>query len=309
MLQLVVRRLLIAIPTMLVIITAAFFLIHAAPGGPFDSEKQVSPEIKKRIEAAYRLDRPVHEQWLYYMGDLAQGDLGPSMKYKDKSVADIIAEGAPTSLLLGSSAMAIAILVGVTLGAYSAVKQNKPQDYLAMGIALIGVCVPGLVLGPLLQLVFGVNLNWLPTAGLARDQYALQYLVLPVLTLALPQIAIISRLTRASMIEALRSNAIRTARAKGLPEAQVVMRHALPVAILPVVAYLGPAIAGVLTGGLIVETVFALPGIGRQFTVAALNRDYPLVLGVAILYAALIILLNLAADMLGRTLDPRARTA
>ena len=309
MLQLVVRRLLIAIPTMLVIITAAFFLIHAAPGGPFDGNRQLPPEIEKRIEAAYRLDKPVYEQWVYYMGDLARGDLGPSMKFKDKSVADIIGEGLPTSLLLGASAMSIAILIGVTLGAYSAVKQNKPQDYVAMSLALVGVCVPGLVLGPLLQLGFGVNLHLLPTTGLARDRYALQYLVLPVFTLALPQIAIISRLTRASMIEALRSNAIRTARAKGLPESQVVMRHALPVAILPVIAYLGPAIAGVLTGGLIVESVFVLPGIGRQFTNAALNRDYPLVLGVAILYAALIILLNLAADIVGRMLDPRARAA
>jgi oligopeptide transport system permease protein len=293
---------------MFVIITVAFFLIHAAPGGPFDKARQVPPEIEKRIEQSYRLDKPVGQQWVYYIGALARGDLGPSMKFKDKSVADIIAEGLPTSLLLGSSAMAIAIVLGVALGAWSAVKQNKPQDYLAMGVALIGVCVPGLVMAPLLQLIFGVQFHLLPTTGLARDHYAIQYLILPVVTLALPQIAVISRLMRASMIEALRSNAIRTARAKGLPETQVVLRHAMPVAILPVIAYLGPAIAGVLTGGLIVESVFALPGIGRQFTMAATNRDYPLVMGVVIMYAALIIALNLAADMLARALDPRART-
>lgn len=309
MFQLVVRRLLIAIPTMLVIIAVAFFLMHAAPGGPFTMERQLDPDIEKRMLAAYHLDKPVWQQLLIYLGELLQGDLGPSMKYKDKSVADIIGEGLPTSLLIGFLSMVIAVLVGVTLGIIAAIKQNKPYDFLVIGVALIGICVPPLVMGPLFQLLFGMNLHWLPTQGLSRDQYAPAYLVLPVLTLALPQIAIISRLMRASMIEALRSNAIRTARAKGLPESQVVLRHALPVAVLPIVSYLGPAIAGVLTGSFIVETVFQLPGLGRHFIFAAQNRDYTLVMGVVILYAALIIFLNLLADLALRWLDPRSRTA
>jgi len=318
MIQLVVRRLLIAIPTMLVIIAAAFFLMHAAPGGPFDGARQVPPEIEKRLEAAYRLDKPVPVQLALYLGDLAHGDLGPSMKYKDKSVLDIISEGLPTSLLIGSCSIILAMILGSLLGAWAALKQNRAQDYTAMALALMGVCVPALVMGPLLQLTFGVKLHGMvlfghvmkgmPTGGLARDQYAFQYLVLPVITLALPQIAVISRLMRASMIEALRSNAIRTARAKGLPESQVVLRHALPVAALPVISYLGPAIAGVLTGSLVIETVYQLPGLGRQFTIAALNRDYPLVMGVVIVYAFLIILLNLGADMVHRSLDPKARS-
>jgi oligopeptide transport system permease protein len=309
MLQLALRRLLIAIPTMLVIISIAFFLMHAAPGGPFTVERQLDPDIEKRMLAAYNLDKPLGEQLLIYIGDLLRGDLGPSMKYKDKSVADIIGEGLPTSMIIGGLSIALAILVGGFLGVVAALKQNKPSDYVVIGIALIGICVPPLVMGPLFQLLFGVEWRLLPTAGLSRDQYALPNLILPVTALALPQIAIISRLMRASMIESLRSNSIRTARAKGLPEAQVVLRHALPVAALPIVSYLGPAIAGVLTGSVVVETVFGLPGLGRHFVNAALNRDYTLVMGVVILYAALILLLNLAADLTLRALDPKARAA
>ncbi len=309
MLQLALRRLLIAIPTMLVIISIAFFLMHAAPGGPFTVERQLDPDIEKRMLAAYNLDKPVGEQLLIYIGDLLRGDLGPSMKYKDKSVADIIGEGLPTSMIIGALSIAMAILVGGFLGVVAALKQNRPSDYVVIGIALIGICVPPLVMGPLFQLLFGVEWRLLPTAGLSRDQYALPNLILPVTALALPQIAIISRLMRASMIEALRSNSIRTARAKGLPEAQVVLRHALPVAALPIVSYLGPAIAGVLTGSVVVETVFGLPGLGRHFVNAALNRDYTLVMGVVILYAALILLLNLVADLTLRALDPKARSA
>ena len=308
MFALVLRRLVVAIPTMLVIIAASFFLMHAAPGGPFDRERQLPPEIEKRVKAAYNLDKPVPEQLAIYLGKVVQGDLGPSLKYKDKSVADIIAEGFPTSLIVGLSAISIALVVGVSLGVMAALRQNKPQDYGVMALALIGVCVPPLVMGPLLSLGLGVELGWLPIGGLARDQYTLQHLLLPVITLSLPQIAIISRLTRASMIEALRSNAVRTARAKGLPERRVVLRHALPIAILPVVSYLGPAIADVITGSFVIETVFQLPGIGRQFIIGALSRDYTLVMGVVILYAGLIIFLNLAADVLYRVLDPRART-
>ncbi|MGE0828527.1 MAG: ABC transporter permease subunit [Hyphomonadaceae bacterium] len=303
------RRLLLAIPTLLVIIVAAFFLMHAAPGGPFDSERQLPPEVERRVLAKYNLDKPVPEQLVAYLGQLVQGDLGPSMKYKDKSVADIIAESAPTSFILGFLAITLALAVGCSLGVIAALRQNRPQDYVVMAFAILGVCLPPLVMGPILSLLFGVHLHWLPTGGLARDQFTISHLLLPVITLSLPQIAIISRLMRASMIEAMRSNAIRTARAKGLPEAQVVWRHALPVALLPIVSYLGPAVAGVLTGSFVIEQVFLLPGLGRQFIIGALQRDYTLVMGVVILYASLIILFNLIADLLYGVFDPRVRRA
>ncbi|MEJ0023925.1 MAG: ABC transporter permease subunit [Alphaproteobacteria bacterium] len=308
MTALVLRRLLVAIPTMFFVIAAAFFLMRAAPGGPFDSERQLPPEIEQKVKANYDLDKPVLVQFQIYMGRILTGDFGPSLKYKDKSVADIIAEGLPTSAVIGFASMAIALVFGVALGVAAGLRQNKPQDYVVMTLALIGVCVPPLVMGPLLSLIFGVQLEWLPTSGLSRDQYSFKHLLLPVVTLALPQIAIISRLMRASMIEAMASNAVRTARAKGLPEREVVWSHALPVAILPIVSYLGPAIAGVLTGSFVIESVFQLPDLAGNSSPAALTRDYTLVMGVVILYAALIMALNLIADMLYRVLDPRART-
>lgn len=309
MLAQAVRRLIIAIPTLLAIIAAAFVLMHLAPGGPFTKERQVPPAIEQRLEAKYGLDLPISEQLARYVGGLLRGDLGPSMVYKDKTVADILAEGAPTSAILGISAMMLALLVGGVLGIMAAVRQNRTQDYVVMAIAIVGVCLPPLVVGPLVQLIFGVQLQWLPTGGLYRDEFGLRYLVLPVLTLALPLIAIISRLMRASMIEALRSNAIRTARAKGLPEAQVIWRHALPIALLPIVSYAGPALAGVMAGSFVIETVFQLPGIGKQFVLAATQRDYTLVMGVVLVYSFLIIIFNLAADLTYRVLDPRTRTA
>lgn len=307
MLGQIVRRLLIAIPTMFAIIAAAFFLMRAAPGSPFDAERQVTPEIEQRLKAAYDLDKPVPEQFRRYVVRLLHGDLGPSMKYKDKDVADIIGEGLPTSLIGGAAAMILALGVGCGLGVWAALRQNRPEDYVAMSFAVAGVCLPPLVLAPLFSLLFAVRLHWLPSGGLYRDQFTVSHLVLPVVALALPQIAIVSRLMRASMIEAMRSNAIRTARAKGLPEAQVVWRHALPAALIPIVSYLGPAVSTVLTGSFVVETVFQLPGIGKQFTLAALQRDYTLVMGVVILYAGLIMLFNLMSDVLYGALDPRAR--
>jgi oligopeptide transport system permease protein len=309
MLGQIVRRLLIAIPTLLVIIAAAFSLMLAAPGGPFTKERQLPPEIERRLVEKFGLDLPVEGQIARYVGGLMRGDLGPSMAYKDKDVVDIIAEGLPTSAVLGASAMVLALLIGGALGVIAALRQNKAQDYSVMALAILGVCLPPLVVGPIAQLVFGIQLNWLPSVGLHRDEFGLAYLVLPVMTLALPQIAIISRLMRASMIEALRSNAIRTARAKGLPEAQVIWRHALPVAMLPIVSYLGPATAGVLTGSFVIEKVFALPGLGSQFITGALSRDYTVVMGVVLVYAVLIIVLNLIADLLYGVLDPRARQA
>lgn len=307
MLALAVRRLIIAIPTLVAIVAAAFLLMKAAPGGPFTAERQLPQEIEQRLEAKFGLDLPVQEQLARYLGGLARGDLGPSMTYKDKDVLDIIAEGAPTSAILGFSAMALALLVGGALGVLAALRQNQLQDYAVMALAILGVCLPPLVVGPVMQLYFGVEWRLLPTQGLYRDEFGLIYLVLPILTLSLPLIAIVSRLMRASMIEAMRSNAIRTARAKGLPEAQVIWRHALPIAVLPVVSYAGPALAGVMAGSFVIETVYQLPGIGKQFVYAAGQRDYTLVMGVVLVYSFLIIFLNLAADVAYRMLDPRAR--
>ena len=309
MLALAVRRLLVAIPTLLAIVAAAFVLMQAAPGGPFTKERQMPPEIERRLVAKYGLDLPIQEQLARYLGGLVVGDFGPSMTYKDKTVIEIIAEGAPTSAILGLGAMALALLVGGALGVMAALRQNRLQDYAVMALAIAGVCLPPLVVGPIMQLFFGVQWGLLPSQGLHRDEFGLAYLILPIITLSLPLIAIISRLMRASMIEALRSNAIRTARAKGLPEFQVIWRHALPIALLPVVSYVGPALAGVMAGSFVIETVFQLPGIGKQFVLAAQQRDYTLVMGVVLIYSFLIILLNLAADLMYRVLDPRARTA
>ena len=309
MLAQAVRRLVIAIPTLFAIIAATFVLMHLAPGGPFARERQMPPEIERRLQAEYGLDLPIYEQLGRYIVGLTRGDLGPSMAYKDKDVLDIVSEGAPTSLLLGLGAMTFALLVGGFLGVIAALRQNEAQDYIVMAIAIAGVCLPPLVVGPLLQLMFGVQWQVLPTQGLYRDEFGVRYLILPILTLALPLTAIVSRLMRASMIEAMRSNAIRTARAKGLPETQVIVRHALPIALLPIVSYAGPALASVMAGSFVVETVYGLPGIGKQFVLAAQQRDYTLVMGVVLIYSVLIIILNLAADLAYRGLDPRTRTA
>jgi oligopeptide transport system permease protein len=224
-------------------------------------------------------------------------------------VADVIAEGAPTSAILGVSALALALLVGGGLGVIGALRRNKAEDYLVMAIAIAGVCLPPLVLGPVAQFLFGVHLRWLPTSGLHRDEYSVAVLVLPVLALSMPLIAVISRSMRAGMIEALRLPAIRTARAKGMPEAQVILRHALPIALAPIVSYAGPALVGVMAGSLVIETVFQLPGVGRQFLIAAGQRDYTVIMGVVLVYSLLVVALNLVADMMRRSLDPAGRAA
>jgi oligopeptide transport system permease protein len=301
------RRLVVAIPTIFVIITVAFFMMRAAPGNPFDGERPLQPEIRARVLAAYDLDKPVHVQYLHYLGDLARGDLGPSLQYRDKTVLDILREGAPVSATVGFSALVVAILVGSSLGMAAALRQNRVGDYAVMAVALVGISVPPFVVGPILQLVFGLQLNWLPTAGLDRGAITFDRMVMPVITLALPQIAILSRLMRASMIEVIRSNYIRTARAKGLSEWRVVLGHALRAAAAPLVSYLGPAAAALVTGSLVIEQVFQLPGIGRGFIMSALQRDYTVVMGVVILYSTLIILLNLAADLVLAWLDPKVR--
>jgi len=268
----------------------------------------LSPEIKRNILAAYHMDKSIPEQLLYYFRDLAHGDLGPSMKYKDKTVADILAEGFPVSAIIGVFALTLAAVGGAALGAFAALRQNKPGDYAVMALAMAGICIPPFVVGPLLSLLFGIRLQWLPAAGLDPLQgMTISNLLLPVVTLALPQIAIVSRLMRASMIETLRSNFIRTARAKGMTLGQAARRHGLRAAILPLVSYLGPAAAGLVTGSVVIEQIFQLPGIGRQFVMGALQRDYTVVMGVVILYAGLILLLNLLADVLYALLDPRVR--
>lgn len=312
MLSYAIRRILSAIPTLFIIITLAFFMMRAAPGGPFDSQRKLPPQIEHNIEVAYNLDKPLFQQYLLYLGHISHGDFGPSYKNRNFTVTQLIAAGVPVSARLGFSAMAIALLVGVTLGAVAALNQNRAGDYGVMSVAMVGITIPTFVTAPLLTLIFGVYgiTIWgldlsLPVGG--WNGGAARNVILPIFVLALPQIAIIARLVRGSVIEVLRSNYVRTARAKGLPDHVVMTRHVLQAALLPLVSYLGPAIAGIVTGSLVVEQIFGLPGIGRYFVQGALNRDYTLVMGVVIFYATFIILLNLAADILYRVLDPRVR--
>jgi oligopeptide transport system permease protein len=307
MLRFIGRRLLVALPTLFLVITAAFFMMRAAPGSPFDMDRKLLPEIEANVLAKYGMNKPLAAQYVDYLAGVARGDLGPSLKYRDKTVLDILKENYPVSLKLGLSAIVIAVVVGVSLGVIAALRQNGPADSLVMGVAILGVCIPTFVTAPLLVLGIASKLGWLPTAG--WNNGALPNLVLPVTVLALPQIAIISRLTRAGMIEALHANYIRTARAKGLSEAAIVRRHALRAALLPLVSYLGPACAGLITGSLVVEKIFNLPGLGKFFVVSALQRDYTVVMGMVIVYAALILFLNLLADLIYAALDPRVRLA
>ncbi len=304
-LRFAVQRLLGAIPTLLVLIALAFFLIRLAPGGPFDSEKQLPPEIETKLRAAYNLDDPLPMQLGRYLLNIAQGDFGPSFQYRDFTVSELIATGFPVSLRLGSLAMAIALLLGITAGTLAALRQNRPADYTIMGAAMTGISIPNFVLAPLLVLVFAVWLGWLPAGGLGDG--SLRYLVLPVIALALPQVAYIARLTRGSMIEVLRSPFIRTARAQGLATHTIILRHALKPALLPVVSYLGPALAAIITGSVVVEQIFGVPGLGRFFVQGALNRDYTLVMGVVVFYGSLIIALNFIVDLVYGWLDPRLR--
>jgi len=281
-----------------------------APGGPFDSEKRLAPEIEANLRAAYHLDEPLWQQFGRYLWNLAQGDFGPSFQYRDRTVTELIAGGFPVSLQLGGFAMLIAVIGGVALGSLAALRQNKATDYSTMAVAMTGISVPNFVPAPLLVLVFAVYLGWLPAGGLGEVgfwQGGWKNLVLPVITLALTQVAYIARLTRGSMIEVLRSNYIRTARAQGLSTLTILFRHALKPALIPVVSYLGPATAGLITGSVVIEQIFGLPGLGRYFVTGALNRDYTLVLGIVVLYGALIILFNFLVDLIYGWLDPRSR--
>ena len=305
MLNHALKRLLGAVPTLLLLITLAFFLMRAAPGGPFDRERALPPQIEAALQTEYHLDQPLWRQYLGYLDGLAHGDLGPSFQYIGFSVAELIASGAPVSFRLGASAMLLAVLLGGLLGCLAALRRNSVFDRALMALAMLGISVPNYVVAPLLILLFAIGLGWLPAGG--WSSHGIADAVLPVIALALPQIAVIARLMRASMIETLSANFIRTARAKGLPMRLIVWRHALRPAALPVLSYLGPAAAGIVTGSVVIEQVFGIPGIGRYFVQAALNRDYTLVLGVVIFYGALIILFNFLVDLLYGTLDPRLR--
>ena len=299
------RRLLIAVPTLLVIATLAFVLLRATPGGPFDGDKPMMPEIRRSIEARYHLDEPLWQQYLRYLGDLAQGDLGPSFQYRNTSVNELIAQGIPVDIIIGGSALLLALLGGGALGMLAALKRNSWLDHLGMSIAVLGISVPVFVIAPLLILVFAIRLQWLPPGDWVAGSW--RHALLPVLALACPYLAYIARLMRASTIEVLASPWMLAARARGLSTHSILLRHALRPALLPVVAFLGPAFAGVITGSIVIETVFGLPGIGRHFITGALNRDYTVVMGVTVLYGALIIAFNLLADLCQAWLDPRVR--
>lgn len=305
MLAYAARRLLQAIPTFLLIVAAAFFLMRAAPGGPFDEERALPPEIEANLQAAYGLDQPVVVQFGRYLGGLLRGDLGPSFRLKDFSVAELIGRGLPVTLGIGIAALALGISLGIPLGLVAGLRQNGWADHAVMAVALLGIAVPNFVVAPLLALVFGLHLGWLPVAG--WESGSVEHLVLPVVTLALPLVAYLARLTRGSLLEVLQAPFIRTARAKGLDPGVILRRHALKPTLLPVVSFLGPAAAALLTGSLVVEQVFGLPGVGRYFVQGAINRDYTLVMGMVVFYAALILALNLLVDLLYGWLDPRIR--
>lgn len=303
MLSYFIRRLAGAIPTLFLIIAVSFVLVRLAPGGPFDKERKVPATVEAKLIEKYHLDEPLPQQFARYVAGLAQGDFGPSFKYPDRSVSELIGIGFPVSLTLGLSAIALALAAGIGLGIWAALRQNTWIDYLCVGTAMLGIAIPNYVFAPLMTLVFGLMLGWLPVNGWGEPRH----MVLPILALAIPQVATITRLTRASMLEVLNSNFVRTARAKGLPEMVILLRHTIRAALLPVVSYLGPAVANIVTGSVIIEEIFRIPGIGRYFVQGAINRDYTMVLGVTILFGALIILCNLIADLCYSLLDPKVR--
>jgi oligopeptide transport system permease protein len=305
MLSYVLRRFAGLIPTLIIIVTVSFLILRLAPGGPFDQEQTLSPAVRANLERAYGLDEPLLTQYLAYLGHLAHGDLGTSLRERDFSVNELIREGLPVSAALGAAALLLALFAGIPAGIAAALLHNRAPDYGIAAASAVGLALPSFVTGPLLALIFGLTLHWLPVAGWSAG--SLRYLVLPAVTLALPVAATLARLTRASLLEVLRAPFIRSARARGLGPARVLLRHALPPALLPVVSYLGPAVAFVVTGSLVVESVFGLPGTGRYLVQGAIDRDYPLVMGMIIVYAVLTLLLNFLVDLLYGWLDPGVR--
>lgn len=304
-LKLLASRLLSAIPTLFILLVITFTLMRIAPGGPFDTERVLAPEIEANLNATYHLDKPIYIQFWKYLQQLARFDLGPSFSYKDHTVNELIASGFPTSLQLGLQAIFIAVVLGMLIGTISAYKQNSRLDYSFMGFAMLGISVPNFVFAPLFILLFAIVFPIFPAGGWQVNN--LSYQILPVLTLALPQIAYISRLMRASMLEILRSNFIQSAKAKGLSRSQILIKHALKPASIPIISYLGPAIAGITTGSVVIEQIFGIPGLGRYFVNGALNRDYTLVLGIVLFYGTLIIFMNMLVDILYKLLDPKIK--
>lgn len=305
MLKLIFRRLLEAIPTLFVLITVSFFMMRLAPGSPFSSERALPPEVLANIEAKYHLNDPLWLQYLNYLKQLMMGDFGPSFKYKDYTVNELLAQALPVSVEIGLYAFIIAVVLGVMLGVVAALKQNSWLDYVLMTLAMTGVVVPSFVKAPLLVLLFAITLKWLPAGG--WNDGALHNLILPVTALSLAYIASIARIMRGSMIEVLNSPFIRTAKAKGLPTSHIIKKHALKPALLPVISYLGPAFVGIITGSIVIETIFGLPGIGQLFVNGALNRDYGMVLSLTILVGVLTITFNAIVDILYAVIDPKIK--
>lgn len=305
MISFVLRRLASAVPTLFIVVTISFFLMRFAPGGPFNLERPLPPQTMANLMATYHLDQPLWNQYLTYISNAVTGDFGPSYIYKDNTVAELIGKGLPYSMELGFYALLLALVGGVLAGTIAALRQNSALDFLIMSVSTVGVTVPNFVVGPVLTLIFAITLSWLP-AGSWGDG-SLRFLILPMIALALPQLAVFARLTRGSMIEALHTDHIRTARAYGLPARTVVITHAMRAAMLPVVSYLAPAAAALLTGSAVVETIFTIPGVGRYFVLGAINRDYTLVMGTVVLIAIFVIVFNLLVDIIYGLLDPRVR--
>jgi len=305
MLKFILKRILEAIPTMLVLITVSFFLMRFAPGSPFSSERTLPPQVMANINAKYGLDKPVLEQYTTYLTNVIQGDLGPSFKYKDFTVNELVASALPVSAKIGAFAFVFALIFGVFVGTIAALRQNTWLDYSIMSTAMIGVVMPSFVLAPGLIYLFSIDLGWFPAGGWLDG--SLKYMILPVLGMSMLYVATFARITRGSMIEVMNSNFIRTARSKGLSKPHIVIKHALKPAMLPVVSYMGPAFVGIITGSVVIETIFGLPGIGKLFVNAAFNRDYSLVMGVTILIGFLFILFNAVVDILLAYIDPKIR--
>ncbi len=304
MISLILRRLATAIPVLLAVITLTFFMVHSAPGGPFDEEKAVSPEVLIKLNERYNLDEPLMVQYFDYLGNVLQGDFGPSFRYPSRSVTELISIGLPITFELALYAILFALMLGIIAGVISSLRPNTAYDYIPMTVAMAGICIPSIILGPSLTLIFGIWLNWLPVTGwgdIPGDK------ILPTITLGTAYAAYCARLTRGGMLEILNQDFIRTARAKGLSEFRVVVVHALRGGLTPVIAFLGPAMAGLLAGSFVVETIFGIPGLGRFYVEAAFNRDYTMILGTSIFFSCLIISFNLLSDLVAASLNPRLR--
>jgi oligopeptide transport system permease protein len=305
MLRYFLRRLGGAIPTLFIIVSLSFLLIRVAPGGPFDQEQSLPPEILANLQSAYGLDQPLWVQYARYLRSLVHGDFGPSFRYKDFTVTELIGQGLPVTAEIGSVALILALTLGIVAGALAAIRQNRPADYTVMTLAVAGIAVPSFVVLPLLGLLFGIRVRWLPVAG--WEPGSIRHLILPVVALTLPPLAYVARLMRGSLIDVLQRPYIRTAVSMGLPLRIVILRHALRPALVPVAGYLAPAVASIMTGSLVVESIAGLPGVGRYLVQGALNRDYTLVLGMVILYSVVLIVMGLLVDLLYAWLDPRVR--